>query len=197
MRLMLAILVILVAPACAQPAAPRASALRYEMPELRQYLPQRPPEVAALAPDMPTRQAVLQRATDLLGTPYVWGGNSAQGLDCSAYVSAAWVTPGRQTTDTLLYVATVIDKDQLLPGDVLNFETWEHPTKSGHVRIFAAWADQDHSKMWVFESRYPQGAVYHVVTYDGRYSPLRYDPLFAEPGKAALIPPAVEGASSP
>ena len=107
MRIALAILIVLAAPACAQPAAPRASALRYEMPELKQYLPQRPPEVAVLAPDMPKRQAVLQRATDLLGTPYVWGGNSAEGLDCSAYVSVAWVI-GRQTTDTLLYVATVI-----------------------------------------------------------------------------------------
>jgi hypothetical protein len=197
MRLHVAVVAIVVLAACAPQAAVRPSALKYELPELRQYLPQPPPAVAILAPGMPKRQEVLQRAAGLLGTPYVWGGNGTNGLDCSAYASLALATASRHTTDTFLYVSTVIEREELLPGDLLNFETWEHPTKSGHVRIFAAWADQDHSKMWVFESRYPQGAVYHVVTYDRRYSPLRYDPLFAEPGKAALIAPTGEGASSP
>jgi hypothetical protein len=122
----------------------------------------------------------------------VWGGSSGVGLDCSAYVSRAWETARRETTDTLLYIATVIEKEQLLPGDVLNFETWEHPTKSGHVRLFAAWANAAHTRMWVFESRYPDGAVYHVVSYDKRFSPLRYDPLAPETGHAALIVPSIQ-----
>lgn len=200
MRLLLVSIALLFVAACVQapvPAAPRPSALAFEMPELKQYLPQEPPALARLAPGMPERQAVLERATRLLGTPYLWGGSAADvGLDCSGFVSLA-LESGRQTTDTLLGTATVIEKEELLPGDLLNLETWEHPTKAGHVRIFAAWANAAHTKMWVFESRYPQGAVYHVVSYDTRYSPLRYDPLAKDSsGRAALIDPR-SGASSP
>ncbi len=32
----------------------------------------------------------VQVAESLLGTPYLWGGNSRQGLDCSGLVQAAW-----------------------------------------------------------------------------------------------------------
>ena len=176
--------------ACQVPAtAPHPRALRYELPELKQYLPQRPPDAAALAPNMPDRAAILERATALLGTPYLWGGSDASGLDCSAYVSKAWSTAARHTTDTLPLVATMIAKDELLPGDVLDLQTWEHPFGFGHVRIFAAWADAAHTRMWTFEERYPEGAIYHVVGYDDRYTPLRYDALVRVSGKAALILP--------
>lgn len=173
-------------------AADRPSALRYELPELKQYLPQRPPDAATLAPRMPERQAILERATTMLGTPYLWGGNSDDGLDCSAFVSKAWATTRRHTTDSLPWVATMIGKDELLPGDVLDLQTWEHAAGYGHVRIFAAWADAARTKMWTFEERYPQGAIYHVVSYDDHYTPLRYDPLFREGGTATLILPNAE-----
>lgn len=188
MRLLILVLALGVLVACAQPA-PRPSALRFEQPGLKQYLPQRPPDPSTLAPGMPLRQRALQIATDYLGTPYMWGGNDASGMDCSGYVTKALETARRETTDTLIDVTTMITKDELLPGDLLDLQTWEHPTKSGHVRIFAAWADDAHTKMWVFEDRYPAGAVYHVVTYDARYSALRYDPLLHETGKAAIIVP--------
>ena len=173
----------------APPSVPRPSALRYELPELKQYLPQRPPDVKTLAPNMPERQAILARASTMLGTPYLWGGNSASGLDCSAYVSKSWSTTMRHTTDTLPWVATIISKDELLPGDVLDWETVDHPLGYGHVRIFAAWADAQHTRMWTFEERYPEGAIYHVVSYDDRYTALRYDPLLTDAGTAALILP--------
>ena len=83
----------------------------------------------------------------------------------------------------------MIAKDELLPGDVLDLQTWEHFAGSGHVRIFAAWADAAHTRMWTFEERYPEGAIYHVVSYDDRYTPLRYDLLSSARGRAALILP--------
>ena len=43
--------------------------------------------------------------------------------------------------------------------------------------------------MWTFEERYPEGAIYHVVSYDDRYTALRYDPLLTDAGAAALILP--------
>ena len=65
----------------------------------------------------------------------------------------------------------------------------DHPLRYGHVRIFAAWADAQHTRMWTFEERYPEGAIYHVVSYDDRYTALRYDPLLTDAGTAALILP--------
>lgn len=190
MRHLLIALLTALAACAPQPAPPRLSALDYELPELRQFLPQAPPDVAVLAPGMSERQAVLARAASLLGTPYVWGGSTNEGLDCSAFISKAWATGRRHSTDTFLSVAAVIAKEQLLPGDILNLETWDHPTRAGHARIFAAWANAARTRMWVFESRYPQGAIYHVVSYDDRYSPLRYEELADDSaGRAALLTP--------
>lgn len=182
-------LALLAIASCAGPPLAPGSALRYEQAELTQYLPQTPPDASVLAPAMPDRQDVLRRATALLGVPYAWGGYSEDGLDCSGYISIVWATERRHTTDSFPYVSTLIAKSELLPGDILNLETWEHPTRAGHARIFAAWASKEHNKIWVFESRYPDGVVYHVVSYDNRYTALRYDPLLDSRGTATLILP--------
>src|SRR5260370_96379 len=56
--------------------------------------------------------AVIANAASLLGIPYVWGGNTTAGMDCSAWVSRVWGLT-RQTTDTLSRFASPISKDQL------------------------------------------------------------------------------------
>lgn len=69
---------------------------------------------------------ILANARALLGIRYVWGGNTLSGLDCSAFVSRAWVV-SRHTTDTLSAVAYPISRDELLPGDALNLTTRQDP----------------------------------------------------------------------
>ena len=51
---------------------------------------------------------ILQNADQLLNVPYVWGGTSPSGLDCSAYVSRAWGV-SRHTTDNLSAIARPVD----------------------------------------------------------------------------------------
>ena len=78
----------------------------------------------------------VEAARRLLGTPYLWGGNSAFGLDCSALVQLAMRMCGREVLrDTDMQAATigtVIDPgpgfSQLIRGDLV---FWQ-----GHVGIF-------------------------------------------------------------
>jgi len=130
---------------------------------------------AAAAGEVPNaaRQEILDRAGRLLGVPYVWGGNTPQGLDCSSYVSRVWGV-GRQTTDTLSKVAENISKEELQAGDAMNLPTWQDPHRYGHVRLFDRWADAARSKMWVYEETADTGnAVHRVIPYDARYQPMR------------------------
>lgn len=130
----------------------------------------------------PERAAIIERASKLLGLPYVWGGNSDQsGLDCSSYLSRAWGV-SRQTTDTLASVADPITKEELRAGDAMNLPTWEDPARYGHVRIFDRWADPERKTMWVYESTSDVGgSVHRVIPYNPRYQPMRLRTLNDSP----------------
>ncbi|HUE75815.1 MAG TPA: carboxypeptidase regulatory-like domain-containing protein, partial [Chloroflexota bacterium] len=112
---------------------------------------------------------VLVNAQSMLGVKYVFGGNDPKaGLDCSAYVSRAWVV-SRHTTDTMQKVSRSITKDELLPGDALNHNL---AGRAGHIRIFDKWATTDKALVWVYEATEP-AVIHHVVPYDPRFVPIR------------------------
>jgi hypothetical protein len=115
--------------------------------------------------------AILANAQQLLNVPYVWGGTSAKGLDCSAYISQAWGV-GRQTTDTLASVSQAVTKDQLQAGDALNLTTSKDSDGTGHVRLFDRWANPEKTKMWVYEETPPK-SIHHVISWDKSYQPMR------------------------
>jgi cell wall-associated NlpC family hydrolase len=144
------------------------------------------PVVAPVDPSAGARAAILERAAGMLGSPYVWGGNSvARGMDCSAYVSAAWGVV-RYSTDSIWNVAVAIRKDQLLPGDAMDLETWRDPARKGHIRLFEAWANVEHTLVWVYEETPPR-AIHRVIAYDARYQPIRLAWLSGD-GTAPLRP---------
>jgi cell wall-associated NlpC family hydrolase len=118
-----------------------------------------------------SRSDILASAEKLLNVPYVWGGTSATGLDCSAFVSKAWGV-SRQTTDTLSSVAAPIAKDELQAGDALNLTTGKDPDGDGHIRIFDRWANPEHTKMYVYEETPPR-SIHHVINWDPNYTPMR------------------------
>src|SRR3989304_2128464 len=120
-------------------------------------------------------------------------------MDCSAYVSRAWGI-SRQTTDTLHFFATPIAKEDLLPGDAMNLTRAKDPRGYGHVRLFAAWANADHSRIWVYEET-PRQSIYHVISYDPRYTPMRRANLQVDgvtaPPVAASAEPVRRGNAAP
>ena len=147
-----------------------------------------PAEPSAVIVDasLAIRADIIARATAMLGTPYVWGGNRPNaGLDCGAYVSAALGMPWH-TTDALWQITVAIGKDELRAGDVMNLTTGRDPEGYGHVRMFDAWANAAHTLVWVYEETPPR-AVHRVITYDQRYQPLRLTGLSGA-GEARLVP---------
>ena len=163
------------APAPAPPPAPAPA-------------PAPDPAPAEPAPD-PTvlvRNAILARASSLLGLRYVWGGNStANGMDCSAYVSWVWGT-SRWSTDSIWNVSSPITKDELRAGDAMNLTTGRDPQRLGHIRIFEAWANTERTAMWVYEETPPR-VVHRVVAYDAKYQPVRLAGLSGA-GEVRVVP---------
>jgi cell wall-associated NlpC family hydrolase len=128
------------------------------------------PAVAG-GPEPMSRSEIVANAEKLMGIPYVWGGNSSTGLDCSAFISKAWGV-SRHTTDNLSAVATPISKDELRTGDALNLTTARDDDGAGHVRMFDKWANAEKTKMWVYEETPPR-SVHHIINWDPSYTPMR------------------------
>ena len=128
---------------------------------------------SAAPPNAAVEARILGRARQLVGTPYVWGGNSARGLDCSAFVSRAWGI-SRQTSETLAQHAHAVSANDLRAGDALNLTAGRDPEGLGHVRLFDRWADESHTHMWVYEAT-PPSVIHHVVPFNHSYQPLRFN----------------------
>ena len=126
---------------------------------------------AGSGPTPITRSEIINTAQQLMNVPYVWGGTSSTGLDCSAFVSKAWGV-ARHTTDTFSSIAYPISKDELEAGDALNLTTGRDPEGDGHVRLFDRWANPEHTKMYVYEETPPR-SVHHVINWDPKYQPMR------------------------
>jgi cell wall-associated NlpC family hydrolase len=129
------------------------------------------PMISASGPAATSRTEILANADQLMGVPYVWGGTSSSGLDCSAFISKVWGV-GRQTTDTLSNVSRPVSKDELLAGDALNLTTARDSDGTGHVRLFDRWANPEKTKMWVYEETPPR-SLHHVINWDPSYQPMR------------------------
>ncbi len=73
-----------------------------------------------------SREIIIELATSLLAVPYLWGGKSSFGYDCSGFVQMVLKTAGiRIQRDTSLQIKTKklkkIHLDEAEPGDLLFF----------------------------------------------------------------------------
>ncbi|HEY3127052.1 MAG TPA: hypothetical protein VGK07_08310, partial [Candidatus Limnocylindria bacterium] len=77
-------------------------------------------------------------------------------------------------------------KGELRSGDAMNLTIGRDPKRTGHIRIFEAWANAEHTLVWVYEETPPR-AVHRVIVYDDRYQPIRLSGL-SSAGETRLIP---------
>lgn len=84
-----------------------------------------------------SNSTIVDAATKFLGTPYLWGGTTAKGLDCSGLVQLAVKNATGKTIPRVAQdqydASTKIPADQMQPGDVIGFGT---KTNVHHIGIY-------------------------------------------------------------
>lgn len=98
---------------------------------------------------VPTENGVLERALLLMGVPYLWGGSSSKGVDCSGFVQNVLFMNGlvvaRDASQQARHgdpVDISDDFSKLAPGDLLFFGSTERIT---HVAIYKGGGEYIHS----------------------------------------------------
>lgn len=78
--------------------------------------------------------SVIAYASNFLGTPYLWGGTTPSGFDCSGFTQYVYrhfgISLGR-TTYNQIKNGYGVSKDQLQPGDLVFFGKGGNPTHMG------------------------------------------------------------------
>jgi hypothetical protein len=135
--------------------------------------------VNPVKPRLITRDQIIENAKNWLGVPYQLGGNDRDGIDCSTFVSVVAWGNDYYTTDLMYRISYSIDKEELQPGDALNIP---EPGEKGHICIFDRWANEEHSRVWVYDSSAACGGVcYREIDYDNTWVPIRYNWIVEEP----------------
>ena len=98
----------------------------------------------------PTIESVVDRAHELLGTAYTWGGSSQeQGFDCSGllvylFKTEANIVIPRTTAAMHRSTAATIKRDALQPGDAVFFKA-NGSSQVGHVGLYVGEGKYIHS----------------------------------------------------
>lgn len=136
------------------------------------------PAIAAGSDPIARAQNWVDAGVSYSGSNWYTDENGTYRTDCSGFVSMALGLGSSYTTDTLPQVSFPIAKDDLRPGDMLLNPA---PGTAGHVVLFAAWADETHTRYYGYESS-PSGGGAHfsALPYPywpgyGTYTPYRYE----------------------
>lgn len=107
----------------------------------------------------PTSEALLRVAKSYLGRPYLWGGTSGNGMDCSGFTKTVlfqngWLLPRDASQQVLVGqpVQTDTTLKNLMPGDFLFFGRHANEKQSEkvtHVAIYAGEGKIIHSSGYI------------------------------------------------
>ena len=89
----------------------------------------------------PSSSSVVATAQKYFGVPYVWGGTSPSGLDCSGLIVRVYADLGkplnvRTAHDIITTAGTTIAQDAMQPGDLIGF-AYHGSTHYHHIGIYA------------------------------------------------------------
>ncbi|MBT2738420.1 NlpC/P60 family protein [Bacillus sp. ISL-7] len=105
-----------------QPAQQAQQQTQQQAPESSRPSKSAPPSVAAISTNSGSASAMIAYAKQFLGVPYVWGGSTPSGFDCSGFTSYVFRSVGinlpRVSRDQQ-NVGTRISPSQVQPGDLV------------------------------------------------------------------------------
>ncbi len=112
-----------------------------------------------------TPHVIVKNANKMLGLPYLWGGTSWKGIDCSGFTRMVYLQSGlllpRDASQQVRYGINV-EFEELKEGDLLFFgekETAEKPEKVVHVGIWIGNNQFIHSSGMVRISSFDKNAI--------------------------------------
>lgn len=115
---------------------PRAGWIPLELPDARRGWVER----AAVALPSDPRPSLVDRITSLLGVPYLWGGRTPAGYDCSAFVQQVLLEQGiglpRDAAAQMGACRPLRPEEEPVPGDLVFFA--ERSGRIAHVGISLA-----------------------------------------------------------
>ncbi|WP_199119492.1 SH3 domain-containing C40 family peptidase [Pedobacter sp. ASV28] len=86
----------------------------------------------------PTAEAILQSAETLIGVPYLWGGTSIKGVDCSGFTKTAYFLNGIIIPRDASQQALVGEKLEVLENDSISVDKCLKNLKPGDLMFFSA-----------------------------------------------------------
>ena len=83
---------------------------------------------------------IVAIAETMLGVPYLYGGDSQTGIDCSGLVSYCYAQLGitvSHQSESIRYEGTPVLKEEIRPGDVIVYDIRSPYGEADHVAIYA------------------------------------------------------------
>lgn len=111
----------------------------------------------------PTAEGIIATAKTMLGAPYVWGGCTSSGVDCSGLTRLSYYMNGillPRNVSQQVECGVDVPLDALAPGDLLFFgtaATTEKPSRLNHVAIYIGNGKFIHSSQLVRINRIAPG----------------------------------------
>jgi Cell wall-associated hydrolases (invasion-associated proteins) len=99
-----------------------SASIRYSGPRAADYLAN--PRFTSI-----TSANIMKSAAELVGTPYVYGGQTPGGIDCSGYVLFVYAQFGVDLPHSVYQqarLATKIPESEAVPGDIVIFNDFSH-----------------------------------------------------------------------